>query len=75
MTEDSLVGKIVRCPVEVSESGWLRIVGQNSDQCTQPHMNWFLKAIAWDVENSRQIGSGSFDVTRSEWEAWKELKS
>ena len=64
----NLCGMIVPCPVEVSETGFIKIVADQR-HCRSAISRWQLKAKTYDLPQDKCSGSW-FDVTEEEVLKW-----
>ena len=68
------IGSLVKCPRDVSETGWLKIVGDQTN-CT-PNLqqagvtNWKYLAIEFDMDRPDEVRE-AFEVTREEITEWE----
>ena len=73
--EEISIGTKLKVSLEVSETGWIKIVGDHTEcepNKLQPGINnWDYLAIEWDEDNGCSRGS-YFEVTKEEVKKWKE---
>lgn len=67
-----MIGTIIPCPVEISETRYIRIVADATNAPTaQSLYKWDYKAIAHDPVKRRDYGL-AFNVTKKEVETWQQ---
>lgn len=64
-----MIGRIIKCPVKVSETGFIRIVADQR-HCKTHASKWKLLAVCWNPITQESEGEGSFEVKESEIEKW-----
>ena len=66
-----MIGNILPCPVTVSETKYIRIVGDATKAPGNPFSNykWEYKAVSYDPVKQLKYGE-AFDVTKMEVEQW-----
>lgn len=66
-----MINQIVPCPKKISETGYIRIVGDATKAPANPHSNyrWDYKALSYDHIKECSVGS-VFDVSKEEVERW-----
>jgi len=66
-----MISKIIPCPVAVSETGYILIVGDATKAPVNPFSNykWEYKALSYDPIKCVRYGK-AFDVAKEEVEEW-----
>lgn len=67
-----MINQIIPCPKTISDTGYIRIVGDATKAPANPHSSyrWDYKALSHDPINRKDVGS-VFDVSKVEVEEWK----
>jgi hypothetical protein len=66
----NLIGKIVKCPVTVCESGMVKIVGYVPEGNPLVARNWQSKFLGIEFIPGKETGSQYFEITLEELESW-----
>lgn len=66
-----MIGLIVPVPKEISETGYIKIVGDsNANRSNNPTSKWELLAVEYDIEKKKAHSLRHFEITKKEVEAW-----
>lgn len=63
-----MIGKILKVPLEIAESGYIKIVADQR-HCSTEITKWKLLAVAWNAAEEKMVGS-AFQVTEEEIGKW-----
>lgn len=68
------VGSLIKCPRNVSETGWLKIVGDQTNCAPNIQQagvtNWKYLAIEFDVDRPDEVRE-AFEITKEEITKWE----
>ena len=66
------IGEVITCPKEISETGFVLIVGDQTN-CDPQTLNrgcrWDYQVISYDIYKQETLGEG-FGITKEEIEKW-----
>ena len=70
---DNMIGNIYAVPVEIAETGFIKIVADNSKTASL-HAAWKYKAVVYDPINLEVTGE-AFEVTQGELNQWTQRQN